>query len=408
MSSRASKKAKWKRPKITKLLEGQSAKEDGYWKAALTIARHHETMPSDPLDADRARLEKCDAAYQEVVAELPEAERSPVLAEYAGFLRYRVMVEIAAGVLGAALSLLDRLEALPVAQPPAVTRVREILARRMANPSHEKAYALLHRNPEEAFAVWREMLDRDPNDEETLQHLACLRWSQGYDAACAGHPGDSVDLFAQGIEWYSRLYRRDSYSDSQLEKGRLLHTKPAPFDEAGFAEWRADALKGQVRILVDVATQAANQPGDEPKKWAKAAVLSLRKCGAPRGTIEALADELADRFLDRDPTNLPDFGVSMARAEKVIAMDPDNIKALIFVLKAHTSRAIDAVNEANPNHGNIAGRMGAAHTRAETLEAKMPAMGEEERRQAKNTLAAYCGGTGNFLVSRPERRRRRD
>ena len=298
-------------------------------------------------------------------------------------------VAITTGALGVALSLLDQLEALPVTQPTSVKRLREILSRQLENPSHEKAYALLHRSPEEAAAVWKELFARDRGDVGSIEHLACLRWSQGYDAAAAGNFSEAIDFFKEGIGFYRELYGRESYWESLLEKGRALHNNANRFDEVGFADWRANAVKGQVRILVDIAAHTANQTGGQFEEWAKSAVSVMRGCGIPTADVEVLADELAERFLDRDPATLPDFDRSMARAERVLRIDPDNIKALTFVLKAHTAHVVQAADEGNPRPAATAERMAAAHKRAEMLAAKLPAMEQETKRKAEQTLAAW-------------------
>ena len=407
------KQAGWRTGKFSNFIGELRSRDGDFWKPVLAVARALEVFRTRPGEADPARLEQCEQMFQEAVESLPKPEQGPLLAEYANFLRYRIEDAVRRGDLVLAGSLLDRLETTAGAGSPATAHLRAVLDQRLHVPSHEKAYTLIERDPEAACSIWQERLRLHPGEHASLEHLACLAWTRGYDAvrradeACAraGQTKQAAErkqleeaaaqdyeaaitFFVDGLGYFRDLYADQNYWDNLRAKGRLLVNPGNPFDEAGFDKWRSSALQDQASTLVKFAVHVANQDKKGGQARAKSAVAKLRKCALPKGIVEALTDEFAGKFLDRDPEAVPveQFEAAMARAERVLQMDPDNTRALDFIIRGHTYRAETSVNE---EADVVAGRISAVRPRAERLEKQMPNFDEPKKAKAKRNLAGF-------------------
>jgi tetratricopeptide (TPR) repeat protein len=248
-----------KKQQIIRFLEDRNANYgDGYWDLALALAGHHIATAGGVANAglaDVAKLNECAAAYESLLDKAAPAERDTIIGHYARLLRFIICQRVGASDIGGALATLDKLAALPLALPCEVQALRGLLGERLAAPSHEKAYALLHSDPDGARAVWQELLRRNEDDHIAVQHLACLAWARAYDEVVAKHYDESLPFWQEGLDWYQRLYNRADFWTHLRERGRLLGQMPGyPFNEQLFDQWRAEALYRRARTLLDLIT----------------------------------------------------------------------------------------------------------------------------------------------------------
>lgn len=230
----------------------------GYWDLAIALAKHHVATLAGVARAAEAKaeeLDQCAAAYRALLGSAEPAARLLIQENFAGLLRFQVCHRVAVSDIGGALAALYELALLPIEQPREVAVLRDLLTARLAEPSHEKAYALLHRDGDAARAVWLELLERDAGDFMALQHLACLAWSRAYDEVLAERLDASLPFWREGLEWYRQLYAQSAYWESLRAKGQVLGQMPgSSFDEQAFAAWQSDALYQQAHTLLDLIT----------------------------------------------------------------------------------------------------------------------------------------------------------
>jgi hypothetical protein len=109
---------------------------------------------------------------------------------------------------------------------------------------------------------------------------------------------------------------------------------------------------------------------------------------------ERLGDELADYYLDRDPTNVPDPNAAARRAQLVLDIDPDNIKARDFLLRFHTYLTSTRMKEGARNFVELYKELDDIRRHAVWLEAKLPDLSAERQAELKSDLASYYGQMG--------------
>jgi hypothetical protein len=111
---------------------------------------------------------------------------------------------------------------------------------------------------------------------------------------------------------------------------------------------------------------------------------------------ERLADELADHYLDRDPTKVPDWKASARRAQLALDVDPDNLKARCFLLRLHTHHAESEESQGNHNFDQLGSELDAVKRHAEWLAERLPRLPAERTGQIKSDLAAYYQQIGDI------------
>ncbi|HWP43374.1 MAG TPA: tetratricopeptide repeat protein [Blastocatellia bacterium] len=242
---------KRKRQQIVRFLESLNERYgDGYWDLALAIARHHIAAEQH---SELEKLEECAAAYRRLLEAAEEEDCRAIAVHYCRLLRALACRMARAGRIGDALDALKRMDDLPVETAQEVLSLREMLIERLREPSQEKAYALIDSDPDGARAVWEEMLDRNPDDFVSLQHLACLAWSRAFDEVAAERTEESVPFWREGLERYRQLFENQRYWDHLREKGRILGQRPGyPFKEEAFEMWRESALYEMAHTLIEL------------------------------------------------------------------------------------------------------------------------------------------------------------
>lgn len=114
---------------------------------------------------------------------------------------------------------------------------------------------------------------------------------------------------------------------------------------------------------------------------------------------ERLADELADYYLDPDPTNLVDVDLSLSRAQLVLDIDPDNVKARCFMLRAAT-HSVDVRNkEGDRNFAALYARLDGLRRHADFLEKKLGALPAERAVRVRGDLAGFYHQIGEIKHS---------
>ena len=135
---------------VSKADAGASIPAWRVWEPALAVARAQEASKTRPGEGDIAKLEQCDSLFQTALESLPVADRGALRAEHTAFLRYRIEDAVCRGDLVLASTLLDRVETVIGAGSTATAHLRLVLDHRLNVPSHEKAFALIERDPEAA------------------------------------------------------------------------------------------------------------------------------------------------------------------------------------------------------------------------------------------------------------------
>jgi tetratricopeptide (TPR) repeat protein len=419
------KRAELRVTKISKIVLSMKAQSETFWMPAIAAASSLEPRKRRAGEGEPPALELCDRQLLTALDSLPEQERDALQAELAEFLRYRIEDAVYRGDLVLAADLLDRLVHLPGVDLKATGRLESVIQRRLHFPSHEKAYALIHSDPESARATWLERLKMFPGEHDSLEHLAALAWTRAYDRGQAADQSRNraegmkdgnaerkqleqetardyeaaISYFVEGLGHFQQLYEDPRYWDALRTKGRLLATAKDPFDEAEFDKWRGSALRDHAKALVDFATHAAHHDKSGGTARAKSALARLRNCGLPREMAEGLAASFAKSMMDSDPTALASgqFEQAMARAERVLLMDPDNPEAMDFLVRGHTYRAQQSKNE-TPTIA--ADRIGSVRARATRLEELMPNMNQAQRARVIRNLAVYWEETGKKTLAK--------
>ena len=306
---------------------------------------HRKHPRQDLAQATLPNWSSATPFFQTALESLPVADRGALRAEHTAFLRYRIEDAVCRGDLVLASTLLDRVETVIGAGSTATAHLRLVLDHRLNVPSHEKAFALIERDPEAARATWLERLKLYPGELASREHLACLAWTRGYDAvrradgswSLAGTKNErdkakqseedntrdyeaAIAYFVEGLDYFRQLYEDESYWQVLRSKGRLLANPANPFNEVEFDAWKNSALKEQAGILVHFAVHAANQDKKSGAARAKSALARLRSCGLPREQWMPWWPALPERLLDRSPNpRSHPFEPAMARAERDIA-----------------------------------------------------------------------------------------
>ncbi len=399
--------ARRKRQRVARALEDLAVRDGaGAWDLALAVVRHHLAAAPGAAraeEADPAQLAACEAAYRELLGRAPAAARPALLACSADLLQFRVCHAVLAGDLGGALEVLERWKELAGELPRAAAKLRAAVAARLSKPSHEKAFALLDRDPDEARKVWKALLQRHPDDHLALHHLACLAWTRAYDGLLAGRAEAALPYWKEGLELFRQLYGREDFWRALEAKGRVLgETAAHPFDERAFAAWRESAVDGVARTLVELVFHllAGVDPAkrgegiDAPLKVARSLVSLLRDAKLAPELKERLADALADHYLDPDPTRVPDFAAAARRAELVVDLDPHNLKARAFLVRGATFDTDTRRKEGERDYVRLAGRLTAVERHAEWLAARLDQLSGEPRGRLAADLAAFYDQKG--------------
>jgi tetratricopeptide (TPR) repeat protein len=393
-----------RRQQVLRFLEGLEARDGaGSWAPALVLAR--QTLATEKGlahagDADLTELTACQAAWHSLFGGSPP-ERSTLearrlfLQQYARLLVFLACHHAQRGRLAAALGVLDELEGLPLPAPAGSGDLQRLLRRRLDRPSHEKAFALLEEDPAAARQTWESLLQEAPSDLLALHHLACLAWSQAYDAVLDHNVEGSLCFWRDGLEHFRQLYGSDAYWQAQEEKGRALGASTAhPFDEAAFQEWRRNALHQRASTLLHLvfhllAGADVAQAQDADVLCAGSLIALLRESNLDAATRQRLADDLADHYLDPDPTRVPDFARSRSRAEKVLDIDPANVKARTFLLRSVTYEVGIRSEEGDRDVSALVRLLAGIEPHAEWLEANRKELPAEAQGRAVSDLAAY-------------------
>jgi tetratricopeptide (TPR) repeat protein len=398
-----------KRQQVVCFLEGLNARDEaGYWAPGVALARQivaTEKGLARAEEADLAELVACQDAYRGLLGATPAGDasvemRKPLLAHYARLLVFLACHHAQKGRLAAALGVLVELTGLPLPLSGGVRDLERILRQRLAQPSHEKAFALLEEDAETARQTWEALVKQDPNDLLARHHLACLAWSRAYDAVLARQVESSLPFWREGLEHFRILYGSEAWWQAQREKGRALGTSTAhPFDEKGFEAWRRDALYQRASTLLHLIFHilagvdlAEAQEADVLR--AKGLMDLLRSSQLDAATRQRLADDLADHYLDPDPTRVPDFGRSRRRAATVLDVDPANVKARTFLLRSVTHEVGTRCQEGDRNFSGMARELAATERHAEWLEAHRSELPAEHQGRTASDLAAFYDQLG--------------
>jgi len=315
---------------------------ENFWRLAVVLMHHHDATGVAPEKADEFKIEACEAAYEELLDNAQEDERATAESHYFEWKLFLVRRLIMRRDFGGALQLLEQLTAKAGPRRPVVDRLRDALARRLAQASHEKAYDLLWRDANAARRVWEELLLNNPGDLDAIHHLACLHWSQAYQAVNEKRFDESLPHWKEGLEHYRQLYVREEYWNRLREKGRALCPEIGDFDEDRFEKWRAVALRERALVLIELIQEALAELDRSRSTRIGSEVMSIiYNSNLPAELQQGLSDELARRRLDPDPTQVSkeNLSDSVARARQVIDIDERNVPARLFVVKAVTHRA---------------------------------------------------------------------
>jgi tetratricopeptide (TPR) repeat protein len=372
---------------VPRWLAQLSEQHGRYWDLASVLIKHHDLISRDPADATAQKLEQCEAAYRALLADSPPAESRLVTVYYAEWLRFRVQCHLRRQEVAAVLAVVGELERLPIPAPPAILRLRAHLEERLRRPSHEVAYAVVWADPPHARKTWEALLQSDPSNLEALHHLACLCWTGAYDEVGAGRYEQSIPLWRDGLAYYQRLYRAGEFWSGLRAKGASLVHPGRPFDEQAFDEWRRDAVIALARTLVDLSLHLL-QFQDRGVKQAAEAMQVIRQSGLDAGAIDELANELATRRLDPDPTQLPDFAASIARAKQLIEVDGGNLRARSFLLRAVVHRVHQRHAEGERQFQDLLRELNACAPHAGVLE-RYARRGADRRADLVQDLVAY-------------------
>ncbi|HSS51335.1 MAG TPA: hypothetical protein VLX28_20520, partial [Thermoanaerobaculia bacterium] len=393
-----------RRQQVVRFFEGLDARDGaGSWAPALVLTRQAlatEKGLDQAGEADLAELTACQAAWHALFGGSPPdpstlEDRRLLLQQYARLLIFLACHQAQRGRFAPALGVLGELEGLPLSGPARSRDLQRLLRQRLDCPSHEKAFALLEEDPTAARQTWESLLKKTPSDLLARHHLACLAWRRAYDAVLARKIEDSLPFWREGLEHFRLLYGSDEYWRAQEEKGRVLGAAAAhPFDEAAFQEWRRKALYQRASTLLHLifhllagADLAQTQNADVSR--ARSLMGLLRESNLDAATRQRLADDLADHYLDPDPTRVPDFARSRSRAEKVLEVDPANVKARTFLLRSVTYDVGNRSEEGDPDASALARLLAGIERHAEWLEANRKELPAESRGRAVSDLAAY-------------------
>ncbi len=391
-----------KRQRVIRFLQELSARGGkDLWGSAQILARHAIVVVKGfdrAAEANSQELADCETAYRELLEAATEEEHPLLLEALSRLLRFAAAHHVRHGRLAAALGCLERLEEHGVSLLPALSKLAAILRLRMAKPSHERAYSLLAGDPEAARKVWEELLEGDLSDLHARHHLACLAWSRAYDAAQAGDVGTSLQFWREGLEQYRELYASEAYWQALRAKGKALGTTAAhPFDEPAFEAWRREALYLLARKPLElIFHHLAGYDLTKRKKQvdpriaaARSLMEVLRSSGLGEALKQRLGDDLADHYLDPDPTQVPDYDVSRRRAETVVDIDSANRKARIFLLRCATYEIDTQRKEGDRAFASMAKRLANLRRHADWLGRQLDDLSPQQRDRAVGTLVAY-------------------
>ncbi len=397
-----------RRQRVVRSLEDLNARYgEGYWDLALALTQHHLATAAGlgrAGEAAPAVLEACDAAYQAFLATASRDERDSALRSHADLLQFIACHHLQRGDLGATLAALERLKELGPAASRTTEKLRKAVAARMKRPSHAKAFSLLARDPDAARATWESLLKENPNDLTALHHLACLAWSRAWDEVIEERYEGSLPFWRDGLERYRQLYGRDDFWEDLRQKGRVLgQTAAHPFAEKTFDEWRAAALYELAHTLIDLIFHiltgfdfGQRAGGVDPRILLALALMKvLRDSKLDSALKNQLSESLAGHYLDSDPTRLSNFDASTHRAEVVIDVDPANLRARSFLLRASVHQVDTRRKEGDRNCAQMAQQLNALKLHAEWLEQRLKELPEDRRRRVLPDLIGYYEQLGS-------------
>jgi Flp pilus assembly protein TadD len=393
-----------KRQQVVRFLEELEARDGaGSWAFGVALARQILATRQGLAragEADPAELAACQETYRRLLGAMPSeaaaaAASTPLHERYTRLLLFLACHHAQRGRLTAALDVLQELASLPLPVPAKVRDLERILRQRLAQPSQEKAYALLEEDPDSARQIWETLLAKNPGDLLARHHLACLAWSRAYDTILARHLDDSLPFWSEGLEHFRLLYGSEAYWQTLREKGRALGTAAAhPFDEAAFEAWCGEALYQRAATLLHLIfhTLAGGDLAEAKEAdvfRAKDVMKLLRISNLDAALRQQLADDLADHYLDPDPTRVPDFARSRRRATAVVDIDPENLKARTFLLRSVTYEVSTRSEEGDRDFAAMAKLLKAEERHAEWLEEHRRDLPPEPQGRATSDLAAF-------------------
>lgn len=114
---------------------------------------------------------------------------------------------------------------------------------------------------------------------------------------------------------------------------------------------------------------------------------------------ERLAEDLADLYLDRDPTSVPDFAAASQRARLVIDIDPENLKARQFLIRVMVNRVDKRMKEGERNFSHLYGELNDIRRHADWLESRLDKMLSDAQDRIRGDLASFYDLIGNIKNS---------
>jgi tetratricopeptide (TPR) repeat protein len=377
--------------KATRFFQGLDASaSNGYWRLSKLLTEQRSLAGEEATPGTLEKLAHCAQQYREFLGQVHGPDHALVARCYAELLYSAAVCHLRCGDTRGALQHLERAEESAAPTCAAAIRLKELVRRRLAEPSHAAALACRNQDPERAREMWQALLKQNPDDLTALHHLACLAWTRAHDALQKGNVEASVPFWEEGFENYRKLYDRQDYWDALRAKGRTLHQSATPFQEAEFENWRAQAMEMLAGTLLDLA---ANLLGDRSNQVSQAGrvVKILRNSKLSAVSKDRLGEELARRRLDPDPRRLSaaELDGAIRRARQLIAADPENWKARLFVVDAGSFQAELLRNQANPDHSAVARSLDAFQADSDWLFDHMGTGADARREALKKVLAEY-------------------
>lgn len=365
-----------------------------YWDLATVLLKHEDLAARGVAAATPDKVAACDAAYHELLDQLPPERTQWVVADYSRWLQLLVLIHLHQRDAASALDALSALERLPGALPKAIERVRRSVRDRLDQPTPEAAFSLLRRDPARARVIWEQLHREDPADLSALHHLACFHWSSAHDDANGGRFEQSLPHWRKALDYYRDLYERDEYWDQLRQKGEALRQPGNPFDAGAFAQWREQALRDRVATLIEIVLHFLAEGAQRDVRQAAAVMEIVRASRVPDSLKDQMGDLLAQRRLEPDPTRLADLELALRRAHQVVEVDPHNLEARRFLLRAVTHTADVRWREGNRDALAHVKLLKSAEREAAWLET--PAHAGARFPEVKKDVAAYFEGLSDM------------
>lgn len=373
-----------------------------FWSLAAVLLKQEEVAARGVAAATPEKVSACDASYQELIGQLSPERLESIAPDYSRWLQMVVLIQLHRRDAASALDALSALDSLPGAFPATIAKVKELLRNRMEQPTPEAAYSLLRRNPARAQEIWEQLHHEDASDLSTLHHLACFHWSAAHDELAEGHFEKALPHWRRALEFYRVLYANEDFWQQLRQKGESLRQPGYGFDVSAFEEFRRSALGDRAKALVELIFHFLAEGDARDVRHAADVMKLIRSSRLPASLKEDMADHLAARRLEPDPTRLADFEVALTRARQVIEVDDKNIPARVFVLRAVTHMVDVRWREGNRDSTAHARLLKSVEGEAQWLENKdhNPRFEETKTDTAAflEELSVMCHNQGTDLV----------